>query len=256
MVGCANALIAWTYGPRLSTRELPRRKLALFVIRRASRSRQALVWLLSMLLGPGTFYDRYIKRAFDVVASAGALAALSPMLIGVAIAVKRKHGSPVLFRQMRTGRYGKAFEILKFRTMTNERDANGELLPDKQRLTKLGQWLRETSIDELPELWNVLRGDMSLVGPRPLLHHYLERYNEREMRRHECRPGLTGPVGVNGRNTSTWPERFEMDVDYVEHLGPLVDAQIIVKTIFTVLSRKGVDPGFADQMPEFRGSKQ
>ncbi len=207
-----------------------------------------------MRLGPGTFYDRYAKRAFDVVAAAGALVVLSPLLVGVAIAVKKKHGSPVLFRQKRSGRDGKPFEIFKFRTMTNERDAEGHLLPDKQRLTTFGQWLRETSIDELPELLNVLRGEMSLVGPRPLLHHYLERYNEREMRRHECRPGLTGMVGVNGRNTSTWPERFEMDVFYVEHLGPLLDAEIIFKTILTVISREGVDPGFADQMPEFQGS--
>lgn len=206
-----------------------------------------------MPLGPGTFYDRYAKRWFDVVASAGALVVLSPLLVGVAIAVRHQHGKPVLFRQKRSGINGKPFEILKFRTMTDERDATGALLPDKQRLTKLGQWLRSTSIDELPELWNVLRGEMSLVGPRPLLHHYLDRYSERELRRHECRPGLTGMVGVNGRNTSTWPERFEMDVYYVEHLGPLLDAKIILKTIVTVVSQKGVDPGFADQMPEFQG---
>jgi sugar transferase EpsL len=205
-----------------------------------------------MRRGPATLYDRYVKRAFDVAASGAALVALSPVLAGVALAVRKRHGSPVLFRQRRTGLGGKPFEIFKFRTMTDERDAHGELLPDKQRLTKLGRWLRETSLDELPELMNVLRGEMSLVGPRPLLHHYLERYDERQARRHECRPGITGWVAVNGRNTRTWAERFEQDVFYVENLGPWLDAVILLKTIATVVGRQGVDPGFADQMPEFQ----
>ena len=207
-----------------------------------------------MRRGPGTLYDRLAKRCFDIAASATALAVLSPLLAGVAVAVRVRHGRPILFRQTRTGRGGKPFQILKFRTMTDERDASGALLPDKQRLTALGRWLRETSIDELPELLNVLRGDMSLVGPRPLLHHYVERYNERQAHRHDCRPGLTGWVAVNGRNTTTWDERFEMDVFYVENLGPRIDLEILVRTIATVLGRKGVDPGFADQMPEFEGS--
>jgi lipopolysaccharide/colanic/teichoic acid biosynthesis glycosyltransferase len=125
------------------------------------------------------------------------------------------------------------------------------LLPDKARLTKLGKWLRETSIDELPELLNVLRGEMSLVGPRPLLHRYMQHYNDRQHRRHECRPGITGWVAVNGRNTTTWDERFEMDVFYVENLGPLLDLKILLRTVATVVSRAGVDPGFAEQMPEF-----
>jgi lipopolysaccharide/colanic/teichoic acid biosynthesis glycosyltransferase len=204
-----------------------------------------------MLRGPGTLYNRFAKRWFDVAVSASALILLSPLLGAVSLAVWRRHGLPILFRQTRTGQSGEAFEILKFRTMTNERDANGSLLPDKQRLTPLGKWLRETSIDELPELWNVLRGDMSLVGPRPLLHHYLDHYSDRQNRRHEARPGITGWVAVNGRNTTTWDERFEMDVFYVENLGPLLDVKILLKTVATVLSRKGVDPGFADQMPEF-----
>ncbi|CAN5774669.1 sugar transferase [soil metagenome] len=204
--------------------------------------------------GPGSFYDRVIKRVFDVTASAAALAVLSPLLAGVAIAVRRKHGSPVLFRQVRTGLGGIPFEIRKFRTMTDERDASGDLLPDKDRLTPLGKWLRSTSIDELPELLNVLRGEMSLVGPRPLLHRYMERYSERQHRRHECRPGITGWVAVNGRNTRTWAERFEQDVFYVENLGPLLDLTILLKTVLTVIGREGVDPGFADQMPEFGGS--
>ena len=204
--------------------------------------------------GPGTLYDRVVKRAFDVTASAAALALLSPLLGGVAVAVWRKHGRPVLFRQTRTGVGGAPFEIMKFRTMTDERDETGALLPDKARLTSLGQWLRSTSIDELPELFNVLRGEMSLVGPRPLLHRYMERYSARQQRRHECRPGITGWVAVNGRNTRTWAERFEQDVYYVENLGPLLDLLILAKTVLTVLGREGVDPGFADQMPEFEGS--
>jgi lipopolysaccharide/colanic/teichoic acid biosynthesis glycosyltransferase len=206
-----------------------------------------------MRRGPGTLYDRFAKRAFDVTASAAALTVLSPLLAGVALAVRIRHGRPVLFRQTRTGRGGKPFSILKFRTMSNERDASGALLPDKLRLTALGRWLRATSIDELPELWNVLRGDMSLVGPRPLLHHYMERYTERQRLRHDCRPGLTGWVAVNGRNTTTWDQRFDMDIYYVENLGPKLDLEILLRTIGTVLSRKGIDPGFADQMPEFAG---
>ncbi len=205
-----------------------------------------------MRRGPGSFYDRYIKRAFDVAASASALVVLSPVLAGIAVAVRNKHGSPVLFRQQRTGRGGQPFDILKFRTMTNEHDERGELLPDKVRLTPLGQWLRETSLDELPELFNVLRGEMSLIGPRPLLHRYLERYDARQARRHDARPGISGWVAVNGRNTTTWPERFEMDAHYIEYLGPWLDLVILFRTITTVLGRKGVDPGFADQMPEFQ----
>jgi lipopolysaccharide/colanic/teichoic acid biosynthesis glycosyltransferase len=208
----------------------------------------------SMPRGPGTLYDRVVKRAFDVTAAAGALAVLSPFLAGVAIAVWRKHGRPVLFRQTRTGLDGAPFEIMKFRTMTDERDETGALLPDKERLTSLGQWLRSTSIDELPELFNVLRGEMSLVGPRPLLHRYMARYSARQQRRHECRPGITGWVAVNGRNTRTWAERFEQDVYYVENLGPVLDLLILAKTVLTVLGREGVDPGFADQMPEFDGT--
>jgi sugar transferase EpsL len=207
-----------------------------------------------MSRGPGTFYDRVIKRAVDVVVSSTALIALSPLLAGIAVAVRRKHGSPVIFRQKRAGRHGKPFDILKFRTMSDARDDSGALLPDKDRLTPLGKWLRATSIDELPELVNVLKGEMSLVGPRPLLIHYMGRYNAEQNRRHECRPGLTGWVGVNGRNTSTWDERFEMDRYYRENLGPVLDAKILFRTVLTVIGMRGIDPGFADQMPEFQGS--
>jgi lipopolysaccharide/colanic/teichoic acid biosynthesis glycosyltransferase len=204
--------------------------------------------------GAGSFYDRYVKRAFDVVASGAALVALSPVLAGIALAVHQQHGSPVLFRQKRAGLGGRTFHIWKFRTMTDERDARGNLLPDKDRLTTLGQWLRETSLDELPELFNVLRGEMSLVGPRPLFVHYLERYDERQARRHECRPGLTGWAAINGRNATSWPDRLEMDVFYVENLGPVFDLQILMRTVATVLGRKGIVPDNADQMPEFQAT--
>ena len=201
--------------------------------------------------GPSTFYNRFAKRWLDVAVSVTALAALAPVLAVVSVAVLRKHGRPILFRQIRTGMGGKPFHIYKFRTMTDERDATGKLLPDKQRLTALGAWLRETSIDELPELLNVLQGDMSLVGPRPLLHHYMRHYSQHQARRHDCRPGLTGWAVVNGRNTTTWEERFELDVFYVDHLSPGLDAQILLRTIMTVLSREGIVPDSADQMPEF-----
>ena len=205
-----------------------------------------------MRRGPATLYNRYVKRAIDVALSAGALVALSPVIAAIAVAVRHRHGSPILFRQRRGGLGGVPFDIFKFRTMTDERDIDGQLLPDRERVTRLGRWLRETSLDELPELINVLRGEMSLVGPRPLLHHDNERYDARQARRLECRPGLTGWVAVNGRNTRTWDERFEQDVYYVENLGPWLDCLIILKTISTVLSRKGIDPSFADQMPEFQ----
>jgi len=208
----------------------------------------------SMPRGPGSFYDRFVKRVFDVTMSSAVLVAAAPFLGVVALAVRKQHGSPVLFQQTRTGKDGEPFQILKFRTMTNERGPDGELLPDKQRLTALGRWLRSTSIDELPELLNVLRGEMSLVGPRPLLHHYVAHYSERQNRRHECRPGITGWVAVYGRNTGSWADRFELDVHYVENLGPVLDLVILFRTFLTVVGRKGIDPAFADQMPEFRGT--
>ena len=204
-----------------------------------------------MARGPATFYNRFVKRCFDAVVSGSALVVLSPLLAGVAIAVAKKHGRPVLFLQERTGLNGRSFFIVKFRTMTDERDSSGKLLPDKQRLTSFGKWLRETSIDELPELLNVLKGEMSLVGPRPLLHKYMLHYSEEQKRRHDVRPGLTGWVAVNGRNTTTWDERFAMDLFYVANLSAALDAKILWRTIATVLSRQGVDPGFAETMPEF-----
>lgn len=202
-----------------------------------------------------TFYRKYGKRALDVAVSSVALAAASPILAAVAVAVRAKLGSPVLFRQPRAGKDGEAFSIYKFRTMTDERGPDGELLPDAQRLTPLGKFLRKTSLDELPELYNILKGEMSLVGPRPLLLQYVPLYSPRQARRHEVLPGLTGWVAVNGRNTRSWEERFEQDVWYVENYGLGVDLYILWRTVAVVLSRENVDPVGLDMMPNFEGSK-
>lgn len=202
-----------------------------------------------------TFYRKIGKRALDVAVSSVALAAASPILAAVAVAVRAKLGSPVLFRQPRAGKDGEAFSIYKFRTMTDERGPDGELLPDAQRLTPLGKFLRKTSLDELPELYNILKGEMSLVGPRPLLLQYVPLYSPRQARRHEVLPGLTGWVAVNGRNTRSWEERFEQDVWYVENYGLGVDLYILWRTVAVVLSRENVDPVGLDMMPNFEGSK-
>src|SRR5579863_2202999 len=180
-----------------------------------------------------------MKRTFDVLVSLVALIVLSPLLLGVAILVRIKLGSPVLFSQDRPGLGGRIFRLLKFRTMHDGRDADGRLLPDEQRITDLGRFLRSTSIDELPELWNVLRGDMSLVGPRPLLVSYLSRYSPQQARRHEVRPGLTGWAQVNGRNALDWDERFRLDVWYVDHRSLALDFRILLRTVAIVLRREG-----------------
>lgn len=201
-----------------------------------------------------TLYRKYGKRMLDVVVSATALAAASPILAAVAIAVRTKLGSPVLFRQPRAGKDGETFSIYKFRTMTDERGPDGELLPDGQRLTPFGKLLRKTSLDELPELYNILRGEMSLVGPRPLLVKYLPLYSPRQARRHEVLPGLTGWVAVNGRNATDWDKRFEMDVWYVENQSLGLDLYILWRTVAVVLSRENVNPAGLDMMPNFQGS--
>jgi sugar transferase EpsL len=202
-----------------------------------------------------TMYRKYGKRALDVAVSAAGLVVASPLLAGVALAVRVKLGSPVIFRQPRAGKDGKTFSIYKFRTMTDERGPDGELLLDAQRLTPFGRWLRKTSLDELPELFNILKGDMSLVGPRPLLVKYLPLYSPRQARRHEVLPGLTGWVAVNGRNTRSWEERFEQDVWYVDHCSPGVDLYILWRTVAVVLSRENVDPAGLDMMPNFQGTQ-
>lgn len=195
-----------------------------------------------------------MKRSFDILVSAALLLILSPVMLAVAVGVRLDVGSPILFRQRRPGLHGEPFEIVKFRSMRNSRTADGCELPDAERLTRFGEWLRETSLDELPELWNVLRGDMSLVGPRPLLMHYLPLYSAEQMRRHDVRPGLTGWAQVNGRNALTWEEKFRHDVWYVDHHSLLVDLRILFLTATSVLSRHGISHGDSATMPEFTGS--
>jgi lipopolysaccharide/colanic/teichoic acid biosynthesis glycosyltransferase len=194
-----------------------------------------------------------IKRACDVAFAAAALVAASPVLAAAAVCVRAAMGAPVLFRQQRPGRHGEPFVLLKFRTMSDARDERGGLLPDALRLTLTGRVLRATSIDELPQLWNVLRGDMSLVGPRPLLMRYLSRYSPEQARRHEVLPGMTGWVQVNGRNALTWTEKFALDVWYVDHWSLWLDAKILGLTVLRVLQRSGVSPEGEVTMPEFMG---
>ena len=194
---------------------------------------------------------RWAKRALDVLGAAGGLVALAPMLLLIALAVRRSLGSPVLFRQIRTGRHGRSFELLKFRTMTAARDEAGELLADERRLTRLGSWLRSTSLDELPELINVLRGDMSLVGPRPLLPEYLPHYSAEQARRHEVRPGITGWAAVQGRNALSWERRLALDVWYVDHWSLGLDLKILLITVAKVLKREGISAEGHATMPRF-----
>ena len=197
--------------------------------------------------------DDALKRVIDVVGASTALVLLSPLLAVVALLVRVRMGTPVLFRQQRPGRGGRPFVMTKFRTMTDRRGADGELLPDADRLTALGRWLRRTSVDELPELLNVVQGDMSLVGPRPLLVEYLPLYSDEQARRHEVRPGITGWAQVNGRNAVTWDEKFALDVWYVDHRSTRLDIEILAKTVTQVFSGHGVSaPGHATMEP-FRG---
>ena len=196
----------------------------------------------------------YLKRILDFFAAAVALVILSPLLLIVAILIATKLGRPVFFTQKRPGLHGKAFHIIKFRTMTNARDASGNLLPNEQRHTRFGRFLRSTSLDELPELINVLRGDMSLVGPRPLLMQYLPLYNDFQKRRHDLRPGITGWAQVNGRNAISWEEKFEYDVWYVDNLSFLLDLKIIFLTIKSVFRREGINQNAQTTMEPFRGT--
>lgn len=193
------------------------------------------------------------KRTFDVVVAGAALVVLSPVLAVVALLVRVRLGSPVLFRQERAGLGGRPFVLTKFRTMTDERGADGELLPDQQRLPPFGSFLRSTSLDELPELVHVVRGEMSLVGPRPLPTKYLERYSPRQARRHEVRPGITGWAQVNGRNTAGWAERLEMDVWYVDNRSVLLDLKVLWRTVRVVFTREGVAEEGQVTMTEFLG---
>ncbi|NLL79405.1 MAG: sugar transferase [Clostridiales bacterium] len=185
-------------------------------------------------------YRHFLKRLFDILLSAAALIILSPVILVTAVLVRVKLGSPVIFHQKRPGYQEKIFTLCKFRTMTDERDEKGELLPDSVRLTRFGSFLRASSLDELPELWNILKGDMSLIGPRPLLISYLPYYTEREKKRHTVRPGLTGLAQVSGRNFIEWDKRLEKDVEYVENLSFLQDLKILFLTVKTVLVKDNV----------------
>jgi lipopolysaccharide/colanic/teichoic acid biosynthesis glycosyltransferase len=196
------------------------------------------------------------KRLLDVILVLIAVPALALPLAVIVAAVYLTLGSPVLFRQLRPGLGERPFELLKFRTMTDARDAVGRPLPDAKRLTRLGRFLRRTSLDELPELWNVLFGDMSLVGPRPLLVEYLHLYTAAQRRRHEVRPGITGWAQIHGRNAATWPEKFRYDLDYVEHLSFALDLRILVRTVSKVVRGEGVSFEGHATMPPFQGERQ
>ncbi len=197
-----------------------------------------------------------IKRLFDIIASSIALVLLSPIYLLVAYKVKKNLGSPVLFKQIRPGLNGKPFEMIKFRTMRDAIDKNGELLPDAERLTPFGKMLRSTSLDELPELWNVLKGDMSLVGPRPLLMEYLPLYTKEQAKRHNVKPGITGYAQVNGSNAISWEQKFELDTWYVENRSFWLDIQILFKTIYKVIIRDGITENGEVTMTLFRGTKK
>lgn len=201
------------------------------------------------------FYEKYIKRPQDFCCALAAIIVLSPIMAITAVLVRVKLGSPVIFKQERPGLHGKIFTLYKFRTMTDAKDKNGNVLPDDVRLTKFGKMLRSTSLDELPELINMLKGDMAVVGPRPLLVKYLPLYNEYQARRHEVRPGFTGYAQVNGRNAITWEDKFEKDVFYVDHITFLGDWKIIFQTLKTVIKREGISSGSSVTIEEFKGSK-
>ncbi|WP_026679379.1 sugar transferase [Fictibacillus gelatini] len=202
----------------------------------------------------GGIYRRLIKRPMDFILSLVAIIVLSPVFLVVAILVRVKLGSPVLFKQKRPGMNERIFTMYKFRTMTDERDKNGELLPDNVRLTKFGKFLRSTSLDELPELINILKGDMSIIGPRPLLVQYLPLYNDYQKRRHEVRPGLSGLAQVNGRNAISWEDKFNLDVEYVDNISFIGDWKIIFQTIKKVFVREGINSETSATMEFFEGN--
>lgn len=201
------------------------------------------------------FYEKYIKRPQDLVCATVATVLLSPVMAGTALLVRIKLGSPVLFIQERPGLNEEIFKLYKFRTMTDECDENGELLSDEERLTRFGKLLRSTSMDELPELFNIIKGDMSIVGPRPLLVRYLTRYNSHQARRHEVRPGFTGLAQISGRNTVSWEDKFNYDVEYADNISLLGDWEIILKTIGVVLKRNGISSDTSATMEEFFGNE-
>jgi len=195
-----------------------------------------------------------LNRIIDILLSLLALVAMAPMFLAIALSVKLFLGSPILFKQIRPGLNGKLFDLYKFRTMTDHRDGRGNILPDEKRISGIGKFLRKTSLDELPELWNVMKGDMSIVGPRPLLPQYLPRYTAEQARRHEVKPGLTGWAQINGRNAISWEEKFKLDVWYVDNCSIWLDLKIIAVTIEKVLSGEGITAPGEATMPEFMGT--
>ena len=197
-----------------------------------------------------------LKRFLDIIIASIALVFLSPLYFYVAYKVRKNLGSPVIFRQVRPGLNGKPFEMVKFRTMTDERDKEGNLLPNEQRLPKFGKMLRATSLDEMPELWNVIKGDMSVVGPRPLLMDYLPLYNEDQAKRHKIRPGMTGYAQVNGRNSISWEEKFKLDTWYVENQSIWLDFKIMFQTVKKVLVKDGINQSEEVTMTRFKGNKK
>lgn len=204
---------------------------------------------------PYGIYERFIKRPQDFLCSLIAIIAFSPVFLIVAFLVRIKLGSPVLFKQDRPGKDNKVFKLYKFRTMTDKRDDDGRLLPDSERLPQFGRLLRSTSLDELPEMFNIIKGDMAVVGPRPLLVQYLQRYNEHQARRQEVRPGFTGLAQTHGRNSISWEEKFDLDVYYVDHITFLGDWKIIFTTLKTVIKREGITSNTSATMEEFMGTE-
>lgn len=200
-------------------------------------------------------YRRFFKRPMDLILSLMAIIILSPVLIVVTFLIRIKLGNPVLFKQKRPGLNGEIFTIYKFRTMTDEKDENGELLPNRMRLTKFGRILRGTSLDELPELFNIIKGDMSIIGPRPLLIEYLPLYNEKQKHRHDVRPGLSGLAQVNGRNAISWEQKFDYDIEYVETISFLLDFKLIVQTFLKVFKREDVNKSENVTMEKFKGTQ-
>ena len=200
------------------------------------------------------FYEKYAKRPLDILCALAAIIVFCWLYLLVAILVRCKLGSPIIFKQERPGKDGKIFKLYKFRTMTDEKDENGQLLPDNVRLTKFGKFLRSTSLDELPEAFNILKGDMSVIGPRPLLVEYLPLYNEKQSRRHEVRPGLSGYAQVHGRNAVSWNEKFDLDVEYVDNITFLGDVKIIVTTVLKAIKREGISSETSVTVEPFRGN--
>lgn len=200
------------------------------------------------------YYEKHFKRPMDIILSLVAIIGLAPVLLLVAVLIRKKLGKPVIFTQERPGLHEKIFKLYKFRTMTDERDSNGELLPDEVRLTSFGKFLRSTSLDELPELFNILKGDMSVVGPRPLLVKYLPLYNEFQKHRHDVRPGLSGLAQINGRNAITWEQKFEYDVEYTKNITFLGDWEIILLTFKKAFFRENINAKNSASMPEFEGT--